>query len=135
MQAANLFDLRRIIGGLFILYGVILVVMGLNESQAEINRAAGVHINLWAGLGMLALGGLFLVWAFMRPLSAQLEEAEAEMEAGSDGELAAGDDAGPGAGADRDRFVRDGDAGRQQPQNVPAETAADHPGAGRAGPA
>jgi hypothetical protein len=36
-----------------------------------------VHINLWAGLGMLVLGILFLIWAFTRPLGAQLrEEAE-----------------------------------------------------------
>ena len=52
-QAANLFDLRRIIGGLFLLYGVILTVVGLVDSDAEIARAAGVHINLIAGLGML----------------------------------------------------------------------------------
>ena len=55
-QAANLFDLRRIIGGLFVLYGVVLTIVGLGDSDAEIEKAAGVHINLWAGLGMLALG-------------------------------------------------------------------------------
>jgi hypothetical protein len=75
-QAANLFDLRRIIGGLFLLYGAILVVAGLGDSDAEIARAAGVHINLLAGIGMLVLGGLFLVWAFARPLGRQLQEAE-----------------------------------------------------------
>ena len=71
-QAANLFDLRRIIGGLFLLYGVILTVVGLLDSSAQIDRAAGVNINLYAGLGMLLLGGLFVVWALTRPLADQL---------------------------------------------------------------
>jgi hypothetical protein len=75
-QAANLFDLRRIIGGLFVIYGILLTILGLTDSQAEIDRAAGVHINLWAGLGMLALGILFIVWALARPLGQQLMEAE-----------------------------------------------------------
>jgi hypothetical protein len=75
-QAANLFDLRRIIGGLFVIYGVVMAILGLTESQAEIDRAAGVNINLWAGLGMLAFGILMLVWAFTRPLGEELEEAE-----------------------------------------------------------
>jgi hypothetical protein len=73
-RAANLFDLRRIIGGLFVLYGIVLTIVGLTDSDAEIRKAAGVHINLWAGIGMLVLGGLFLLWAFTRPLGQQLRE-------------------------------------------------------------
>jgi xanthine/uracil/vitamin C permease (AzgA family) len=75
-QAANLFDLRRIIGGLFVLYGVVLTIVGLGDSDAEIEKAAGVHINLWAGLGMLALGLFFIAWALLRPLGKQLQEEE-----------------------------------------------------------
>jgi hypothetical protein len=75
-RAANLFDLRRIIGGLFVLYGVVLTIVGLTDSDAEIQKAAGVHINLIAGLGMLALGIIFLIWAFTRPLGRQLREEE-----------------------------------------------------------
>jgi xanthine/uracil/vitamin C permease (AzgA family) len=75
-QAANLFDLRRIIGGLFVLYGVVLTIVGLGDSDAEIEKAAGVHINLWAGLGMLALGALFIAWALLRPLGKQMQEEE-----------------------------------------------------------
>jgi hypothetical protein len=75
-QAANLFDLRRIIGGLFLLYGVILTIVGLGDSDAEIAKAAGVHINLIAGLGMLALGAFFIAWGLLRPLGQELAEAE-----------------------------------------------------------
>jgi hypothetical protein len=79
-QAANLFDLRRIIGGLFVLYGVVLTIVGLGDSDAEIDKAAGVHINLWAGLGMLALGLFFIAWALLRPLGKQLQEEERKRE-------------------------------------------------------
>jgi hypothetical protein len=93
-QAANLFDLRRIIGGVFGVWGVLLVLLGVTESDAEIAKAADVNINLWAGLGMLALSAIFLVWALTRPLG---EELAASDEAGG----RTGDD-GPGAGGDRD---------------------------------
>jgi hypothetical protein len=76
-QFADLFDLRRIIGGLFLLYGVILTIVGLGDSDAEIAKAAGVHINLIAGLGMLVLGGLFITRALLRPLGRQMQEEEA----------------------------------------------------------
>jgi len=76
-RAANLFDLRRIIGGLFVLYGVVLIIVGLTDGPAEIHKAAGVNINLWAGIGMLVLGALFLLWAFTRPLGQQLRQEEA----------------------------------------------------------
>lgn len=66
--AARLFDIRRIIGGLFTLYGVIVTIAGLMASDADLKKAEGVNINLWTGLGMLALGLLFLVWLWLRPL-------------------------------------------------------------------
>jgi hypothetical protein len=85
-QAANLFDLRRIIGGLFVLYGVLLVILGIATGQEDIDRAAGLNINLIAGLGMLALGVFFLVWAFARPLGEQIGSEEASGASGGDGE-------------------------------------------------
>jgi hypothetical protein len=79
MQSANLFDLRRIIGALFVLYGIVLTVMGAFDSHAEVARAAGVRINLWAGLGMLLFGLSFLAWGILRPLTAELgDEGPAE---------------------------------------------------------
>ena len=74
--AANLFDVRRFIGGIFVIYGVILTVLGIGATDADIEKAAGVNVNLWTGLAMLAVGILFLVWAFTRPLSDEREEGD-----------------------------------------------------------
>ncbi|GAA3181951.1 MULTISPECIES: hypothetical protein [Streptomyces] len=65
--AARLFDIRRIIGGLFVVYGVIVTIAGFTASDADIKKAEGVNINLWTGLGMLVLGLLFLLWLKLRP--------------------------------------------------------------------
>jgi xanthine/uracil/vitamin C permease (AzgA family) len=67
VRAARLFDVRRVIGGLFTVYGVIVTILGIFDSQEEIDKAAGVRINLWIGLGMLILGLLFLLWQWWRP--------------------------------------------------------------------
>jgi hypothetical protein len=42
VKAASLFDVRRIIGGLFIVYGVVLAALGPFDSQQEIDKAAAV---------------------------------------------------------------------------------------------
>jgi cation transport ATPase len=68
---ASLFDLRMVIGGLLALYGVILTVMGLFASDQAKAKAAGININLWAGVVILAGGAIFLAWARLRPLRAQ----------------------------------------------------------------
>ncbi|MGV9244538.1 hypothetical protein [Streptomyces sp. NPDC003710] len=65
--AARIFDLRRIIGGLFVIYGIIVMIAGFTASDAEIAKAQGVNINLWTGLGMLLLGLFFLLWLLLRP--------------------------------------------------------------------
>jgi NADH:ubiquinone oxidoreductase subunit 4 (subunit M) len=75
-RAANLFDVRRFIGGLFVLYGLILFVLGLGASDADVDKAAGVNVNLWTGLAMLLVGALFLAWAITRPLGEELAESE-----------------------------------------------------------
>jgi hypothetical protein len=66
-SAARLFDVRRVVGGLFTLYGVIVTVVGLLDSPAQIAKAQNVNINLWAGLVMLVFGVLFLVWQWVSP--------------------------------------------------------------------
>ncbi|MDH6435045.1 hypothetical protein M2158_003522 [Streptomyces sp. SAI-144] len=65
--AARIFDLRRIIGGLFVLYGIIVTIAGINPSDSSLDKSEGININLWTGLGMLLLGIFFLVWLKMRP--------------------------------------------------------------------
>ena len=66
-RAANRFDIRRIIGGVFILYSLILIALGLFGSAHVKNKAAGINIDLWTGLGMLVFGGLMIFWALARP--------------------------------------------------------------------
>src|SRR3954447_17474504 len=79
--AARLFDVRRVIGGLFVVYGVIVTLLGLFDSQAEIDKAQGVRINLWMGLAMLALGLLMLLWLNLSPPEAPEETPEPDQRA------------------------------------------------------
>ena len=65
--AAKLFDIRIMIGGLFVVYGLMLTIAGFFTSPAELAKAIGININLWLGLGMLVLGAFFLVWARVAP--------------------------------------------------------------------
>ncbi|MFC4584966.1 hypothetical protein [Sphaerisporangium corydalis] len=67
-RVARLFDIRRIIGGLFLLYGVILTVAGLLDGQSAVDKAEGVRINLWTGVAMIVTGAVFLIWERLRPL-------------------------------------------------------------------
>src|SRR4051812_50209614 len=57
--AAKLFDLRVMIGGLFLVYGVMLTVAGFFTSPADLAKASHININLWMGIGMLVIGGVF----------------------------------------------------------------------------
>jgi hypothetical protein len=72
--AARIFDLRRIIGGLFVLYGIIVTITGITDDQAAIDKAQGVNINLWTGIAMLLLGVFFLAWLKLRPTPPPLPE-------------------------------------------------------------
>jgi hypothetical protein len=74
--AARLFDIRRIIGGLFVLYGAILFVAGLVDGADAKEQAADIDINVWTGLAMLALGFFFLGWMWLRPLEAPEQDDE-----------------------------------------------------------
>jgi hypothetical protein len=66
---AGAFDIRLIIALLIGVYGIILTIMGAAfTSDEEIAKAADVNINLWAGIGMLVVAALFVIWAKARPL-------------------------------------------------------------------
>jgi hypothetical protein len=66
--AAKLFDLRVLIGGLFLLYGVMLTVAGFFTSSKDLAKASHININLWMGIGMLVIGGFFTAWWRLSPL-------------------------------------------------------------------
>jgi hypothetical protein len=73
-RAANRFDIRRIIGGVFILYSLILIALGIFGSHAVKNKAAGINVDLWTGLGMLVFGALMIFWALARPVMPEPSE-------------------------------------------------------------
>ena len=69
--AAKLFDIRLLIGSLFVLYGLMLGIAGFFTSDKERAKAAHININLWLGIGMLVLGLLFLLWWKVNPLKVE----------------------------------------------------------------
>lgn len=74
--AGRLFDLRSMIGGLFVLYGIMLTVAGFSTSAEELAKAGGININLWMGISMLAVGAFFLAWWRLRPLQREQPQPE-----------------------------------------------------------
>src|ERR1700758_3609169 len=77
-RAANRFDIRRIIGGVFILYSLILIALGIFGSAHVKHKAAGINVDLWAGLGMLIFGALMIFWALYRPTVPEPPETRGE---------------------------------------------------------
>ena len=66
--SAILFDLRSVIGLLFVVYGVVLTILGIiGETPEELAKAGGLALNLWTGVVMLIIGIGFYVWAFTKP--------------------------------------------------------------------
>jgi len=66
-HTAGALDIRNIIGGLLGVYGVILVLMGLFGDK-ELDKTGDVNANLWAGLVMVAVSAVFMIWARLRPI-------------------------------------------------------------------
>ena len=64
---ARMLDLRSYVCALFLIFGSVVTVLGINPPPAEIARAGGVNINLWAGLAMLCLALIMGVWAVVKP--------------------------------------------------------------------
>jgi hypothetical protein len=73
-RAANRFDIRRIIGGLFAVYGLVLVVVGLFGAHHVKVKAAGINIDLWTGLGMVVVAAAMIGWALARPVEPEPPE-------------------------------------------------------------
>ncbi|AQW52929.1 membrane protein [Streptomyces hygroscopicus] len=96
--AARLFDVRRIIGGLFVIYAIIVLIAGFTASDADVKKASGININLWTGWCMLAVGLLFLLWMKLRPLSAPGAAPKPESGPGAGAGAGGPGTGGPGAG-------------------------------------
>jgi hypothetical protein len=78
---AGAFDIRNFIGLLIGLYGIVLVVMGLvGTSAADLRRAGGFNVNLWAGVGMVVVAAAFMLWARKRPVVVAEDSSEAGRE-------------------------------------------------------
>jgi hypothetical protein len=77
-RAANRFDIRRIIGGLFVVYGLILVITGIVGSHEVKTKAAGINIDLWAGIAMLIFAAIMIAWALLRPVMPEPPETRGQ---------------------------------------------------------
>ena len=77
-RAANRFDIRRIIGGVFTFYGLVLVALGLFGAHHIKVKASGININLWTGLGMLVVAALMIAWALLRPVASEPPETRGQ---------------------------------------------------------
>lgn len=71
------FDIRLIIAVLTGIYGLVITVLGIGfTTDAELKKSAGVNINLWAGIGLLVICLLFVLWARLRPLRVPVNRSE-----------------------------------------------------------
>lgn len=64
---AKLFDIRSFTGTLFLIFGVIVTIVGLNATDADIAKAAGLRLALILGIIMLVMGVIFIGWLLIRP--------------------------------------------------------------------
>jgi len=78
IKAANRFDIRRLIGGLFTVYGVIVLILGIAGSAHVKHKADGINIDLWAGLAMLVFAALMIFWALARPVAPEPPETDGQ---------------------------------------------------------
>ena len=77
VQTAGAFDIRNFIGTLLGLFGLILVIMGLVAfTPDEAAKTEGMNANLWAGLAMLVVGVLFMVWSKVDPIRMVVRDNE-----------------------------------------------------------
>ncbi len=92
VRSTRRFDLRRILGGLFLLYGIIVTIVGLVNTSADVHQTGGIAINIWTGIAMIVLGILFFVWDRLYPVPEEdilknLEREDEEKAVGEGHEL------------------------------------------------
>ncbi|MEU3273236.1 hypothetical protein ABZ639_20560 [Saccharomonospora sp. NPDC006951] len=90
-RGAGVFDVRLVIALLIGVYGIVLTVLGAGfMTEEDIEKSAGVNINLWAGIGMLVFAALFVVWAKWRPIKVPQQEDETGGTGASESEITPG---------------------------------------------
>ena len=68
-HAAGAFDVRNVIAALIGFYGVVLVIVGLVDNDADaLKKTGGVNANLWVGIGMIVFAAAFALWSWLRPI-------------------------------------------------------------------
>ncbi|HSU73854.1 MAG TPA: hypothetical protein VLI66_02885 [Terrabacter sp.] len=66
-HTAGAFDIRNFIGALLGLYGVILTLLGIFGDRAY-DKTGNVNANLYAGIVLLVMSAIFIVWARLKPI-------------------------------------------------------------------
>lgn len=72
-------DLRRILGMIFVIYGIVVFIVGLADPAADVAKTSGLAINLWTGVAMFVVGLAFFIWDHFNPVPAEdiISSAEA----------------------------------------------------------
>lgn len=61
-------DIRVPVGGIFSIYGVLLIVWGFASGDLEPRHMIGpLNVNVWDGIGMLVFGVILLLLARRSP--------------------------------------------------------------------
>ena len=74
-------DLRRILGAIFAVYGVVVTAVGIAKPAADVAQTGGIAINVWTGIGMILASVVFFAWDRLRPVPAEdiISSAEASL--------------------------------------------------------
>jgi hypothetical protein len=75
-RESRLLDLRFVIALMFLIFGVLVTLAGVFADQESIDKAAGINISLWTGLGMLVLSGVFFLWLAKAPVEVAHSRSE-----------------------------------------------------------
>ena len=68
-HAAGAFDVRNVIAALIGFYGVVLVVVGLVDNDADaLKKTDGFNANLWVGIALIVFAAAFALWSRLRPI-------------------------------------------------------------------
>ena len=62
----HLLDLKIPLGGLLSFCGLLLIIYGLVSDTAMYEKSLGVNLNLWWGLLMTIVGGVFVAAHFAK---------------------------------------------------------------------